>query len=818
VRAPAFLTIAIESLFQDIRYSCRGVRRQPGFFLAAVASLTLAMGVNTAIFSATDALLWRPLPVRDADRTIYIFHSSAANPDQGTSFPAFQAYSSRTDLFADVMAFGGARPLLLGDGERRETVYAEPVTSDYFSIADVALPLGRPFDAGADAVHDPVSTAILSHRAWTRRFGADPSIVGRRIMLNGEPFTVSGVAREHFTGFDAEVSVDFWIPVTTWAHLAAQPARLTSDEHWLTTVATLRDDVTLDQARSALTAMGPPRPATGEQRVGIRPIRERASGQLTDAVVISGAAFLAGAIVLGLAWTNVASLTIARVAARRHEMSVRAALGGSRARLLRLWLVEMALPSGMACVGAVILASWILDAAVAVELPAGIGHPSVGVLPFDFRIDARVLTFVLGLSALSSIVLSLLSGVTVTGAGVLRRGGAWTERRFLPGVNLRSAVLASQLVLSLVLLIPGGLLARSWFAGAGLWPGFSTENVLLVPISSNQSGLRVNKPADFEAQLIASLEGAPDIESMTAMDPVPLWFGGNFAWYSADGGVAEQIGFSRVAPGYFRTLRLPLVLGRDFTTADRASAPPVAIVNETLARRLFPGGNALGRGLRRGKTRMHVVGIAADAKYRSLAEPPQPWIYVPLAQEPTDNPALSLAVRVGRDSAQVRQRIEREVRAIVPAWPPIGFRHLNEGLQLQQMIPRSGATLLGGLGTLALLLATVGIYGVTANVVGARRREMGIRLALGSPAGHVTTLVVAEVMRVCVPAAAAGTVLAIVAAQPIAMAGLLVGTSPADPVALTLVPVTLVGVAVLASYLPAKRAGRLNPLSVLRAE
>ena len=807
----------MEQLLQDLRYTARGLLRQPGFLAATVLSLALGMGVNTAIFSATDALLWKPLPVRDPDRTVYLFHSTPANPDTGTSFRAFDAYRRRSDLFAAVMAFTGARPMFLGEAGRGEAVYVQPVTPGFFSIADVALQAGRPLDAAAETAGEAAQAVILSHRGWSRRFNSDPAIVGDAITLNGRSFVVAGIAAAGFSGFDAEVAVDVWMPVTSWAQAAGEPGRLTSDEHWLTTVATLRDGVSVDGVQMALAASFAASPGTSQEQVRVRPIGERFTGVNTDVVAISGAAFLAGALVLVLAWTNAASLVIARAAARQREMSVRAALGGSRRQLLRLWLIESALISALACAGAILFAWWIVGAAVAFELPAAIGHDASGTLAIDFRLDARVVTFVLGLSTLSAAVVSLLAGVRLTTARAMRLGDGWTERRFLPGLNVRSAVLGLQLVLSLVLLIPAGLLVRSWLSGATVDPGFSPGNVLLLPISSRQSGTKVAKPPDFEAQLIARVATLPDVQFVTALDPVPLWFTRNTTFYSSeDGSAARRISFARVAPDYFRTLRLPLRRGRDFTGADTASAPPVAIVNETLARQFFPGTEALGRTIREGKSAISIVGIAADAKYTSLAEPPQPFVYLPLAQEPTDNVSLSLAVRVARDSSELRQRIEREVRALVPGWPAMGFRLLEEGVAFQRMIPRTGAAVLGVLGVFALLLAAVGIYGVTAYVVAARRREMGIRLALGSPPRRVTALVIRQVMRVCVPGAIVGTALAVAASQ--FMSAVLVGTSPADVVTMAGIPAALLTIAVAAAYLPARCAARTNPLSVLRSE
>ena len=662
------------------------------------------------------------------------------------------------------MAFTGARPILLGDSDRRESVYAEPVTAAFFSIADIRLQLGRAFDRDADRTIDPPATAVLSHRFWQRRFASDPAVIGSHIILNGRSFTVSGVSAAGFTGLDPEVSVDLWVPLTTWAHLVGEPSRLTGDEHWLTTVARLNDGVTLEQARAALAAADRSHQPPSDQQTKVRSIRERSSASALEALAIGGAAFGIGLVVLALACMNVASLLIARAAARQREMSLRAALGASRGRLMRLWLVETTLLSFVAAIAGLFLASWLLDLIVAFKPPAFMGQAAAPVLPLDFRLDVRVFAFALGLSAITSVAVGLLAS---------------TGRRFAPGFNLRSAVLASQMALSLVLLIPCGLLVRSALNASAMTPGFSTANVLLLPIASDQSGVRVAKPPAFEPQLIARVAALPGVESVTAMDPVPLWFGGNFALFSIDdtsGGV--RIGHSRISPQYFATLRIPLIQGRDFTTRDDRSAPPVAIVNERLVREFWPRGAAIGRRLRTHDGAIEIVGVAKDAKYLTLAESPQPWIYRPLAQEPTDNPSLSLAVRVERDSLQLRQSIEREVRALAPAWPAFPFRTLDEGLELQRLVPRLGAAVFGALGAFGLLLAAVGIYGVTAYVVKQRAREIGIRLALGSPVRRVMALVIKQGMAVCLAGAALGLAIAFVAAR--FLSSVLVNTGAAN--------------------------------------
>src|SRR5688572_12676796 len=242
----------MDSFWQDIRYSLRSLARQPFLVLVAVVSLALGIGVNTAIFSVMNALVLRPMPVRNPDRTVFVFHSTPDNPDRGTSFPAFEHYRSRSDIFSRVMAFAGARPLFLIDGERRDQVYAELVTADYFSIVDVGMRLGRPFNGEEDRASNPQFVAVLSHAFWQRRYASDPAIVGKTVVLNGRPFMVTGIAAAGFSGLDVEASTDMWMPMTTWAHVMSEPGRLTSDEHWMRTVAELSENVGLEQAQAAM--------------------------------------------------------------------------------------------------------------------------------------------------------------------------------------------------------------------------------------------------------------------------------------------------------------------------------------------------------------------------------------------------------------------------------------------------------------------------------------------------------------------------------------------------------------------------------------
>lgn len=796
----------MDSFLQDLRHTARQLIRRPGFVVTAVASLALGLGVNTAIFSAMNTLLFKPAPLRDLDRAVYVFQSTPERGDSGTSFPAFEAYRDSSTIFESVMAFAGARPLLLSDGDRRESIYAELVTSGFFSMAEIRLQMGQPFDKDVDAIVNPPQIVVLSDRGWRRRFASQPDIVGKTVVLNGRAFTVAGVVAPGFTGLDSEVSVDLWMPASAWAYLVGEPARLTGEEHWLTTIGRLREGVTLAQAQAAMTALN--------EQTSVRSIRDRSSASEGEALAIGGAAFGAGLLVLMLACANVANLFIARAAARRREMTVRLALGAGRGRVLQLWLIETTMVSVAGGVAGLLVASWALDALVAFRLPAWIGHADDPALPLEFHLDARVAGFALALSIVTSLLVAFIAGVHTARSTSLR---ARLDRRFAPGFNLRSAVLALQMALALLLLIPCGLLVRSWQHAASADPGFLSTNVLLLPISSDQAGVRVQKPEGFDADLVARVARLPGVESATAMDPVPLWYGENASFFSIDADATRvRMGYSRIGPQYFATLKIPLLRGREFAATDTRTSPGVVIVNETMARQYWPDGAALGHHVREGSDAYEVIGVVRDSRQTSLAERPRPRVYRPLTQEPTDNPGLSLAVRFSGDPSPVRERVQREVQTLVPTWPAFHFRALDEGLALQRLVPRLGATLLGVLGTIGLLLAAIGMYGVTSYVVRQRTREIGIRLALGSPVPRVIAMVIRQGMGVCVTGAAIGIALALVVSR--FLDSVLVETAPADLLTYAVVTGVLIGVAVLACYLPSRAVASTHPLEALRDE
>jgi predicted permease len=804
----------MESLVQDIRQSVRHLRTQPGVALVAIVSLAIGIGVNSAIFSVLDAMLFRPPALRNLDRMVVVYHRSPGSGDRGTSFPAFELYRQRTDVFRTAMAVAGARPLVLTDGPRRDQVYAELATTAYFAMTAIRLQLGVPFPADADRTAGTSHVIVLSHAFWTRRFNADPAIVGTPVMLNGQPFTVAGVAAEGFTGLNAEVSADMWMPITTWASLVSERHRLTSDEHWVTTIAELSPNVSLDQARAAMAVAGQALATSNGQETMVRAAADGLHGVgLTDAFAIAGAAFAVGLIVLALACTNVANLLMARAAARQHEMAVRLALGSGRVRLVRLWMSDSLILSCCAAALGLLVAWWLLSALAVFKPPVlDVGQPEAPSLPLDFHLDVRVFAFTFALAAVTALVVGLLSGLQASRGVTLARlqTSRGSSRRFAPGFNLRSASIALQMALSTILLIPCGLFVRSALRTLDAQPGFDVAGVHLLPIADDQSGVKVQKPEGFERDLAARVRQLPGVVAATVMDPVPLWFGGRFGGYRIEGQGTVRAGHASVGLQYFATMRIPLLAGRDFETADTSTSPAVAIVNETLARRIAPDGDVVGRRVRDWDESVEIVGVARDAKYLSLSETSQPWVYRPISQFPSSNTALSLAVRTPADPEAMRSAIAREVKALVPNWPHFAFHTLDEGLRVQHELPRLAATLLGALGLFGLFLATLGIYGVMTFVVRQRRQEIGIRLALGAQVAHVVGLVVRQGMAICVTGAALGIAVALAIAQFLASA--LHGVGGPDLATCIAVPMILMSIALLACYLPTRGIARLTRL------
>jgi putative ABC transport system permease protein len=811
-------------MIDDFRYAARMLVRDPGRSAIALVSLALGIGVNVTIFSVLNVLIWKPPPIHEIGRAVFISYSRPGQSDVPVSFPAYERYRDDNTVFSGLAAFTGERPLLLADGARRDQVYAEVVTPNYFSTIAVPARIGRAFDA-TDRLENEQFVVMLSDAFWRRRFASDPDIIGRTLILNGQPFTAIGVEPPGFTGLSPGISTDVWVPLATWAAIVGESARLTNTgEHWLNVIGRLKPGVQLPSAQTEMALIGRRirDDEAGSSTNVTRAARGLGGAESLDVLAVAAPVLAVGLIILALACANITNLLLARAAARQRELAVRLALGGSRLRLIRLWTIEGLLLCSLGAGVGVVIAQWTMPLLGAFPLPTWIGQPASATLAIDFQVDWRVVAFSAGLAMLTGLLVGVPPALQASRADLI---SLLAPSRFMTSslrgrVHVRHVLIVSQMAASLILLVLSGLFIRSALAAADVDLGFNADRVLLLPISENQGGVRVVKPAGFEQQIIDRTAALPGVEAATVFDPVPLWFGGNFAMFAIENGQSrgepQRIGFARIAPRYFQVLQIPLIRGRDFTPRDSAQAPRVAIVNETLAQRFWPEQDALGKHLRHGQESIEIVGVARTAKYLSLSETAAPWIYVPLSQDPSTNPALSLAIRTIGDPTALAPAIEREVRAILPSWPLFQFRTLSEGLQLQRSLPRMVAAVLGVFGVFGLLLAALGVYGVMSLVVTQRTREIGIRMAVGAQWQKVIALVVSQGMSLFAIGAAIGIAIAAVASQ--FLRSFLVRISPLDPLAYLGMTSLLAVAAFAACYLPARRAARIDPVVALRNE
>jgi predicted permease len=816
----------LEQLMQDVRFSGRMLRKNPIFIVVAVSSLAIGIGVNTAIFSVLHRVFFEGSALERTEGLVYIYQSDAKRSFSGHSFPAYETYRERSDLFSGVLGLAGERPMALGAGTDVSVVYVAVVTGNYFSVLGINPFAGRVFLAEDDRAGAGSPVVVLSHDCWQRQFHSDPAIVGRTVSLNDSPFQVVGIAPPGF-GRDTGVSMDFWMPLSTWAQLAQESARFQQEGHrWLSLIGRLKSGVTLEQAQGVLTTLMTTQHRLPDDGPGARvtlrrvsdgdPMRRKAFWD--DGLPIGAIAFVVGGMVLLVASANVANLLLARGASRRREIAVRLALGCSRGRILRQLLAESVWISALAGAASFLVARWALDLLLALKPPTPVGHAPLPTLALNFELNPGVCVF--------GALISLAAGVAFGLAP------AWQSARadLLPGLNgapprgnplrwdLRNLLVVAQIAVCFVLLAGGGQLLRGWFRAHALNPGFEVDNVLLLSLAPKVASQR--KSPEFARELLRRVNALPGVRAASVADPVPPSFGGNFAWFAADRGddaPSERLGYAKIAPRYFAAMEIPLLRGRDFNDGDTAASPSVAIVNETLAQRFWPGVNPLGQQLRRGNRRIEVVGVARGSSYHRLGESAVPWLYVPALQERDDSsPQLTLVVRTERDPMGMVASLKREVLALDPAWPIFEFRTLRQNMALQLFVPQVMATLLGLLGLFGTILATIGVFGLVSYAVICRTREIGLRIAVGATA----TDILAMVLKHGVVLATTGSVLGAAIAVPLGwlLFARLSGVTPNDWPAFVGTALLLVIATLLAGFLPARRAARIDPMVALRAE
>ncbi len=826
----------IDAIARDIRYALRWLRRSPGFTAVAILSLGLGVGVNTAMFSLVDALMLRPLPVADPGTLVDVFTSGGDGDVHATSsYLDLQDFRARNTSFTDMIGYS---PMMaaVSMGDRSRLVLGQVVTSNHFQVLGVQPERGRLLEPDDDTP-GAERVVVLSHRMWQREFAADAGVVGRSLLLRGQPYRIVGVAPARFTGVIPLLVPELWLPAS---HVEdVEPAGIVDavpgpgstpldrrGYRFLFAKGRLKPGVTAPQAAANLKAIGTQLasefPQTNKDRQisavptsDVRLLVPEASGPVGAGS--AGLMVIVGAVLL-IACANVAGLLVARAAGRRREMSVRAALGAGRLRLMRQLLVE-GLLIGLAGVVVAIGVAWaLLKILLAIKLP-------IPELPLDLRFDARVMTFAIVVAVLAGLAASLLPSLRASSPSLIAdlRGAGLQAIARRRRWRLREWLVAVQVALTVLLLVVASLLLRSLSRSQTADVGFEPRRLAVLSVDTNMVRYAPERSRQFWEQALARVRALPGVQAAALASPrIP--FDLNFQTHDfridgrsyAPGQRGEILNDVSVSPDYFATLGVAIVEGRAFSDVDREGAAPVVIINRAMAQRFWPGQSAMGRTVTLAATGRpyEIVGVSADYRVRSVGEGPTPYVHFSAAQRPASYNYL--LARARSDDDAVLQEMRRELLALEPGLVFIGNGTMERTLAATLLPSRVGAMLAAGFGALGLLLAGIGLYGVMAFVVSQRTREIGIRLALGARPGQVVGMVLSRAVVVVVAGAAAGAVLAALAAG--ALGAALYGIGSGDPLAWTVAMLTMMLAASVASALPALRAVRVDPARTLRAE
>ncbi len=817
----------MDRLAHDVRFALRMLRARPGFTVAALLSLALGIGANATIFSLVDALLLRPLPLREVDRLIAISTVDAKNPGK-----APLSHLNWKDLRAQNRTLDGLvgydwTPMSVATTGDPEVLVGQMVPGDYFDLLSVRAERGRTFVPGEDGAPGAHPVAVISDAFWRRRMGADPSAVGATLRINGTPFSVIGIAPSWFQGPFVGVQPELWVPMAMNAVLRPNP-----DLNWyeerrglaIFGIGKLKPGATVAQARadlkSIMARLERDYPDDNKGRsVEVTPVAEATlPGNGRQGVVASSILLLSiVGIVLLIACANVANLLLARASARRREIAIRLSQGAGRARLIRQLMTESLVLALLGGAFGLLLALWAQRglAALLPRLPFPV-TPALGL-----ELDPRVLLFTLAVALLTGLLFGLapaLASVKPEMVSALK-GASNAQAAAGRRMGLRGALVAAQVALSLTALIAAGLFLRSLGAASRIDPGYPVDRLLAVSVDVGFAGLDPTRGRLAIHALEDRVASLPGVEEVAVAQAGPMQ--GSFARsVFLEGQENEKSGtlvqVNGIGPGYFATLGLPLTAGRPFTSADRQGGASVAIVNATMAKTFWPGASAIGQRFRfYGDTApTEVVGIARDAKYNALGEDPQPYLYVPNEQRYASG--ITLLARTAGDPLSLVSTVEREIHAFDPNLPITVAKPVRRLLADSLWAPEAGAFLLALFGGLALVLAAVGLYGVMSFAVGARQREIGIRMALGAGSPSVLRLILVQALWIVGIGLLAGVGLGTTVGH--FAQSLLYGVPAADPVALLGTSALLSLVAFLASFFPARRAAGMDPSRVLRAE
>lgn len=813
----------------DLRYALRRLIRSRGFTLAASLTIALGVGANTAIFTLVNAVLLRPpVAVSEPQRLVGVYTSDFSGPSYGSSsIPDVEEFGKQTDVFTGVAAFA-PRPAAVGADDNLERIAVEVVTDNYFHVLGVQPVAGRTFGVEQRAPGgEPV--AIISHALWQRRFGGDPTIVGKSLRLNAREFTIIGVAPQRFAGAFRGLVADAWVPAAIGSFVGMDASWFTSrGDRGALVYARLRPGVTIEQAQSRMNVVARQLAAAYPdnwtdvtrqgRRITVLPETQTRIPPEIRGPALGFVALLMGTVglVLLVCCANVAGLLLARATGRLKEVGIRISLGASRGRIVRQMLTESVLLAALGGAVGVGLAVWAGRALMTLSLPLPVP------VALNLTPDVRVLVFTLGVTIVTGLVFGLAPALRASRADVVTALKVDTPAMQLGGrrFSLQGGLVVGQIALSLLLVVGALLFMQTLRRASSIDPGFRVDHMLMLDIAPRPGEERANtqQVALVVRDRVAAI---PGVTAVSWANAVPLGLDASRRWVRVEGyepreGEDMEFHYGIVGPRYFETMEVPLVRGRGFTDADREGAPPVVVVNEAFARRFWGDADPIGKRLSISGPEgpwIEVIGLARDGKYVTLAESPRPYVFYPQLQIPN---SVTLLVRTTGTPTSLAAAVRREVATVAPDWiaerPTTLENHIGTSLLPQ----RIAAGVLGAFGVLALLLAAVGLYGVVAFAVGQRTREIGIRVALGARSGEVLRLMLRQGMVLTVIGLAVGLPIAFAAAR--LLSGFLLGGGTGDPLVFAVAAAALTLVTLVASLIPARRAARVDPMVALRAQ
>jgi predicted permease len=810
------------SMLQDIRYGLRMIVKAPAFTFLATLALALGICANTTIFSLINGLLLRPLTgVKDPERLVSVYPSDYSSGMYGaSSYPEYLDIRNQADAFESLAAHTQT-VLNASGGAESERLNAVVATGNYFEVLGVRAQLGRTLQPADDQAEN-AQTVVISHALWQRRFNSNPAVVGQTLSLNDQPYTIVGVVEPGFRSLRLGLPPELWLPMGP----ATQYVRYGRNSRGIELIGRLNAGVTLDQAQTQLTTIAArlaqaypesnlgtlerpnePRPITV-----VRTARIQAGGE-AGIVRITFLLFAIVGLVLLIACANVANLLLARASVRRRELAVRLALGASRRRVVRQLLTESLLLALLGGAAGLLATQWTSGL-----LPKF--FPDNEAAGLDLSIDWRVLVFTLGVTVLTGVLFGLVPALQATRVNLL------PSLKDEPGVHgrlrrlgLRDALVISQLALSLVLLISAALFVRSLQYAVSFDPGFAADNLLFASMETSAAKLSKQQTLAVYEQMRERTGTLPGVQSVTLSGIVPITGGGYRRniypeGYQPQPNEDTELNTNVIGAKFFETIGISFVAGRGFNEHDKAGSPSVVIVNEEFARRYY-GGNAVGKRLKyKSEELSEIVGVVRTAKYRDVHEQPLPFVYIPLGQDFQMD--MTLMVRTVGDPRLLAGPLRNEMQALNKDVPVFAVKTMSELIGGQLAADRMIAVLLSIFGAGALLLAAIGIYGVMAFSAAQRTREIGIRIALGAERSDILKLIIGQGIFLISIGAGLGLALALAATR--VLQSLLFGISATDPLTFGSVVLVLVGVALLACYLPARRATKVDPLVALRYE